>query len=273
MGSANDRQLGSFGMKAKLLLLLNTAMTAQLLVSGCASKTSEPARAAVSKSDSPASPSTPAAPGTQQLIETAATKPSLPFDGEGWQPLFDGKTLTGWRPTLFAGRGEVEIENGLLIFNMGDPFTGVNYTNDVPNQNYEIALDAMRVNGSDFFCGLTVPVGTNNCSLIVGGWGGSLVGISSFDGMDASENETTRTMNFEQGRWYRIRMRVVPGKIQAWIDQDRVADVDTTDRKISVRPGDIEMSKPFGLACWQTTAALRNIKIRHVETPAPKEKR
>src|SRR4029077_5162484 len=112
---------------------------------------------------------------------------------------------------------------GVIVLNMGDPFTGINWTNEVPKIDYEVALDAMRVSGSDFFCGLTVPVGTNFCSLIVGGWGGSLVGISSLDHMDASENETTRTMNFEQGRWYRIRMRVVPGKIQAWIDQERVA--------------------------------------------------
>ena len=29
--------------------------------------------------------------------------------------------------------------------------------------------------------------------LIVGGWGGTVVGLSSIDGMDASENETTIT--------------------------------------------------------------------------------
>ena len=82
---------------------------------------------------------------------------------------------------------------------MGDPFTGINWTNDFPKMNYEVALDAMRVMGSDFFCGLTVPVGDTFCSLIVGGWGGSLVGISSLDGMDASENETTKFISFEIG--------------------------------------------------------------------------
>ncbi len=92
--------------------------------------------------------------------------------------------------------------------------------------NYEVALDAMRVMGSDFFCGLTVPVGTNFCSLIVGGWGGSLVGISSLDGMDASENETTKFVSFESGRWYRIRLRVTEKKIEGWIDKDKLVDVD-----------------------------------------------
>lgn len=48
------------------------------------------------------------------------------------------------------------------------------------------------MSSSEFFCGLTVPVrtGTECVSLIVGGWGGSLVGISSIDGLDASETST-----------------------------------------------------------------------------------
>ena len=109
---------------------------------------------------------------------------------------------------------------------MGNPFTGVNWTNDFPKMNYEVAFDAMRVMGSDFFCGLTVPVGESFCSLIVGGWGGTLVGISSLDGMDASENETTKFVSFETGRWYRIRLRVTEKKLQAWIDQEKLVDVD-----------------------------------------------
>ena len=150
----------------------------------------------------------------------------------------------------------------MIVLNMGDPFTGLNWTNDFPKMNYEVALDAMRVSGSDFFCGLTVPVGDTFCSLIVGGWGGSLVGISSLDGMDASENETTKFVNFESGRWYRIRLRVMTTRIEAWIDNDKLVDQSIVGRKISLRPGEIEYSVPFGLATWQTTAALRNIKVR-----------
>src|SRR5438309_7593947 len=112
------------------------------------------------------------------------------------------------------------------------PFTGINFTNDFPKVNYEIALDAMRVAGSDFFCGLTIPVGDAFCSLIVGGWGGSLVGVSSLDGQDASENETTKFINFEQGRWYRIRFRVTEKKLEAWIDDEKLINVSTDEKKI-----------------------------------------
>ncbi len=187
--------------------------------------------------------------------------------------MFDGTSLKGWRETVFAGRSEVACESGLLVLNMGDPFTGVNWTNDFPKLNYEVALDAMRVMGSDFFCGLTVPVGTNYCSLIVGGWGGSLVGISSLDDMDASENETTKYISFEQGHWYRVRLRVTENRLEAWIDRDKLVNVVTTGRKISLRPGDIELSAPFGIASWTTTAALRNIRWRPVDGPEGPAKR
>jgi hypothetical protein len=88
------------------------------------------------------------------------------------------------------------------------------------------------------------------------------VGLSSINGNDASQNETTRFMGFAAGRWYSIRVRVTDRRIQTWIDQEKTVDVDITDKQISLRPGEIEMSKPFGVASWQTSAALRNIKLR-----------
>ncbi len=251
-----------------------TWWTGLVLVFGCTSQpvqTSTPATVSHEPTNAPQISPAPAAqptPAADERLKKLAAKPSALFEGSGWQDLFDGETLTGWRPTAFAGHGEVECQAGLVVLNMGDPFTGINFTNDVPQMNYEVALDAARLMGSDFFCGLTVPVGESFCSLIVGGWGGTLVGISSLDGLDASENETMKYQNFENGRWYRIRLRVTQNKLEAWIDNDKLIDVVTTDKKISLRPGEIEMSKPFGLAAWQTSAAYREIKIRKVTGPA-----
>jgi 3-keto-disaccharide hydrolase len=246
----------------------NSTFVFLLLLAGCSSATVKPS-ASAPQSSPPATNAPAQASGTaKDLLKEAAAKPSLPLEGDNWEAMFDGKTLTGWRETPFAGHGEVQSESGLIVLNMGDPFTGINWTNDFPKVNYEVALDAMRVSGSDFFCGLTVPVHDSFCSLIVGGWGGSLMGISSLDGMDASENETTKYINFEKGRWYRIRLRITDRRIEAWLDNEKVINVDTTDRRISLRVGDIELSKPFGLASWQTTAALRQIKMRRVLGPA-----
>ena len=255
----------------RIELVWPLALSAILLgAAGCASPAAKPAPLPPALSNQPQAQPTPASAPEKIKLPAGAAQPPAPFEGEGWQAMSDGRTLAGWRETLFAGHGEVHCQDGVIVLSMGDPFTGLNWTNDLPRMNYEVALDAMRVMGSDFFCGLTVPVGETCCSLIAGGWGGSLIGISSIDGMDASENESTKFTNFETGRWYRIRLRVTEKRIQAWIDKEKLVDVVTTDRRISVRPGDIELSKPCGVAAWQTCSALREIKFRRVNGPAGK---
>jgi len=49
-----------------------------------------------------------------------------PLPGEGWQSLFDGKSLDGWSVTEFAGHGEVAVRDGQLVLGMGAILTGVN---------------------------------------------------------------------------------------------------------------------------------------------------
>lgn len=178
------------------------------------------------------------------------------------QSLFDGKELGHWKSTDFGGQGEVKVEDGKMILTHGESLTGVTWQGDVPaRMNYEIELDAQRVDGSDFFCGLTFPVNKSCASLIVGGWGGGVCGISCLDDNDAARNETTKVLEFKTGKWYHIRLRIIPDKIQAWIDDDKIVDVETKDRKISVR-FEVEPSQPLGIASYQTTAALKNIRLR-----------
>ncbi|MCX6914393.1 MAG: hypothetical protein NT167_15275 [Verrucomicrobia bacterium] len=164
---------------------------------GCASESAKPAAQPAAQAEKPKAPATAAAEETKFTLPPGAAKAPAPFEGDGWQAMFDGHSLAGWHETAFAGHGDVHCQDGVIVLGMGNPFTGVNWTNDFPKVNYEVAFDAMRVMGSDFFCGLTVPVGDSFCSLIAGGWGGSLVGISSLDGMDASENETTKFVTIE----------------------------------------------------------------------------
>ena len=186
-----------------------------------------------------------------------------------WKPIFDGKTLDGWKVTGFGGGGEVAVKDGQIILPPGNDLTGVNFTGAMPKMNYELVLEAQRVEGGDFFCGLTFPYGETFCTFVVGGWGGALVGLSSINGDDASENETTKFKKFEKGHWYKIRVRVTPAKIEAWIDDEQMLDVETKDKKIGMRAGEIEMSKPCGIATFRTHAALRGIKLRPVGEAKP----
>jgi hypothetical protein len=174
--------------------------------------------------------------------------------------LFDGESLNGWEITNFGPQGPVYVSGGNLILGMGDGCTGITWKNAFPEINYKVTLEAKKVDGNDFFCGMTFPVGKNPCTFIVGGWGGTTVGLSSINGLDASENETTTIQAFEKDRWYRICVIVKTDTIKALIDNNIVVNFAVGDNKLSIRP-EVELSKPFGIATWRTTAAIRNIRV------------
>lgn len=180
----------------------------------------------------------------------------------GWRDLFDGRTLTNWKPTSFGGEGEVRVQDGRIIVEPGVDLSGLHWTGPaLPRMNYELTLEAMKLEGSDIFCGISFPVGEAQCSFVAGGWGGGIVGLSSINDMNASENETTKVMSFLENRWYTFRLRVMPERIEGWIDQEKVIDVETKDKKISIHPM-MEPSRPLGLATYVTRSAFRNIRIR-----------
>lgn len=187
-----------------------------------------------------------------------------PKPGE-WQPLFDGKSLQNWKVTPFTGAGPVRVENGTLVLAAGAPMTGVTWTGaPLAKAHYEVRLEASRQQGSDFFASMTFPVGDSFCTWVTGGWGGDIVGLSSIDGWDASDNETRTYVTFETGKWYALRLLVTPDKITAWIDGKPVIDVVITGRTIGLRHGETKLSVPFGFASYGTKGALRNIEYRTV---------
>ena len=175
--------------------------------------------------------------------------------------MFDGKSLAGWKETPFTSHGQVRVENGTVTLGTGY-LTGINWAGSFPKINYEVRVEAARMKGSDFFAGITFPVGDAFCTWINGGWGGEVVGLSSLEENDASENETTSYKTFETGRWYTLRLRVTDQVIAAWIDQEQVIGLETANRTIGLRFGEIEMSKPFGIASYSTVAAIRKIEYR-----------
>ncbi len=191
------------------------------------------------------------------------------------QELFNGKDLSGWKVAPFDGGGSVSVlSNGWVLCDAGDPLSGIAYTNNPPTMNYEISLEAMRVKGSDFFIALTIPVVSNFCTVIIGGWGGSLCGVSSVDYMDASENQWSEGRNLENDRWYLLRVRVTPGVLQVWLDNDYyTARIEYGDSKrLSLRSGDIDKTTPLGLATYRTRALWRHFTVTPIATLLPSDK-
>ncbi|MEI8373009.1 MAG: DUF1080 domain-containing protein [Planctomycetota bacterium] len=178
--------------------------------------------------------------------------------------LFNGKTLEGWKVTDFGGEGKVAVRDGTIIMERGNQMTGITWSGKPPRSNYELTLEGKRIEGSDFFCTTTFPVGDKYCSFVTGGWGGSMIGLSTIDHMDASENQTSASREFKNNTWYQFRIRVTEEKIEVWIDKDQVVDQDRKDHTFGVRI-ECDASRPLGISTYESVGAVRNIRLKELK--------
>ncbi len=205
-----------------------------------------------------------AGPPDESAAQTEQKWP--PAAGEVYS-LFDGKTMGQWQQTPFDQDGKSFVEDGKIVMTAGQDMSGINWTGPVLTLDYELELEAARLDGSDFFCGLTFPVNDSPCTLVVGGWGGTLIGLSNIDYYDAANNMTSRSKTFENGVWYTIRLRVTDERIQAWIDDEMFVNFEWPGHRLDVRM-EVDLARPLGISTWQTTGAVRKITVRRESEPA-----
>jgi hypothetical protein len=193
--------------------------------------------------------------GLLACASAAAAEPAKP------RSLFDGKSLGDWKIVddfEFKRHGKIEVKDETIALGAGTPGSCIRYAGKLPTMNYEIALEAMRVEGDDFFCGMTFMIGEQPLTLIVGGWGGQTCGLSCIDGEPAAENETCDFKEFENNRWYKIRLRVTEPKVEVWIDDGKLVDFERGEKQLSIW-FEKECVAPLSIATWRTAAAVRNI--------------
>jgi hypothetical protein len=177
--------------------------------------------------------------------------------------LFDGVSLDNWQVIDYEGHGEVSVADSCIIIGKGELISGVRWTGDFPKTGYEVKLSAKRVSGNDFFCGLTFPVRDSFLTLVLGGWRGALSGLSCIDGYDAANNPTGIVYGFGTGWWYDVRLRVTENKVEAWVSEEKLVDFTIGKSRLSLRP-EVESSVPFGITTYQTTGAIKDIRLRMI---------
>ncbi len=174
-----------------------------------------------------------------------------------------------WEPLDFGFNGQPTIAPDLLSIPSSERLSGVAFKGDLDallgpaHENYEITLQAQRIDGHDIFLGLTFPVGPKeSASLVLGGWGGSVCGISLVDGLSANENAHQTIRHFEDKEWHTVKLRVDAKEIRAWIDGDTLFTVvRKPETHFSVR-AEVEPTAPLGLFTFATTAQIRCLAVR-----------
>lgn len=94
-------------------------------------------------------------------LPLGAADPPVAKDKDAWKPLFDGKSLAGWKASDFRGGGKVEVKDGAIVMDKGASMSGLAYSGkDFPKVDYEVSFEGKRVAGDDFFCTTIFPSAT-----------------------------------------------------------------------------------------------------------------
>lgn len=177
-----------------------------------------------------------------------------------------------FQAVAFGGAGEATITPESITLARGEPLTGIRFAGEFKTTDYEVEVEAARMGGNDFFCALTLPLGGSHATIVLGGWGGSLTGISCVDELDASSNPSKSFQRYERGVFYALRVAVTEKRLVATLRDTRESssaaitlfDLDTSGHTFSLRP-EVERCRPLGLATYNTTAVIRRIAWRDLE--------
>jgi acyl dehydratase len=166
---------------------------------------------------------------------------------------------SGFQETEFGGEGLASIERNRILLEPGVPLAGVTWTGAPPVPPYALEVEFTKRFGNDFPCALTFPVAGAHLSLVLGGWGGTVCGLSSLDGLDASRNETRFLRSFPPGARTHVRVEVSEDAVRVALDGVELVRVEVAGRTLGLR-AEVLASRPLGIAAFATAVEVHSIR-------------
>ncbi|MGH9840789.1 MAG: 3-keto-disaccharide hydrolase [Blastocatellia bacterium] len=188
----------------------------------------------------------------------------------GWQKLFDGKTMNGWRlMAVHGGNGGVwAVESGALVANQEKDHKGGLIGTEKKYADYEIELEFKADYPVD--TGLFLRVRDDGMGYQItidhrkDGFIGSLYAPAAGDFIQQNHDWPKY---FKKDAWNKLRARIEgqPAHVVAWLNDVKMTDFkDNRDRY--PREGYIGLQVHGGEGAWGDTARarFRNIRIREL---------
>lgn len=175
--------------------------------------------------------------------------------------LYDGVDLADWELGVYGESDEYEVNEEGVIIPQTAALAGMTYRGELPETPYVLGVEATRLYGADFFLGLTFPAGEDHLTLVLGGWGGMVCGLSSIDGVDASSNDTRTLRHFPNGKRHAVVVTVTETEVDVTIDGEPFLTTSIADRELGLRV-DVEPSFPLGIASYATSTQVHRVWVR-----------
>ena len=191
----------------------------------------------------------------------------LAQNAANWQKIFDGKTMTGWKPmAVHDGNGGVWIvEGGALVANQEKDHKGGLLGTEKKYSDFEIELEfkadfpvdtGLFLRTREDGMGYQITIDYRQDGFI-----GSL--YAPAEGGFIQQNKSWPDY-FKRDQWNKLRARIEgqPARVQAWLNNKKTVDF-TDNRARYPREGYIGLQVHGGQGAWGETsrARFRNIRI------------
>lgn len=174
--------------------------------------------------------------------------------------LFDGTNLEEWQLGVYGEPDDYELQGDGVVIPQTAALAGMTYTGALPEAPYRLVVEATKLYGGDFFLGVTFPVRDAHLTLVVGGWGGVVSGLSSLDGKDAARNATKTVRHFPNGKRHVVAIEVDDARVDVTIDGEPFLGTSLEGVELGMRV-EVEPSRPLGIATFATSTLLHRVSV------------
>ena len=181
-----------------------------------------------------------------------------------WRQLYDGADLSSWELGVYGESDEYEVLEDGVVIPQTAALAGMTFRGALPTVPYRLSVEATRLYGADFFLGVTFPVSDDHLTLVLGGWGGMVSGLSSLDGLDASRNATKTLRHFPNGKRHEVEIEVTETDGRVRVDGEPFLSTSLEGREVGLRV-DVEPSHPLGIATYATSTHLHRVRVLEMQ--------
>ncbi len=193
------------------------------------------------------------------------------LDPEGYSPLFDGVSLTGWKKHETQSDGKWTVEDRAIVGRQHPPGKGGFLRTTRTYKNYELAFETKIEWPFDSGAFLRVgPDGKSHQVTLDYRKGGEIGGIYCPWTQGFVHHCPDGIKSFKKDEWNKVKIRIEgePSRIQVWVNGTQITDFQHSEKTTKGIPSEgfvCLQVHPGGEGYDKAFAAFRDLRIREID--------